>query len=123
MGHLVGLVYAGGFGSLISKINATNPKALLLSAGENGAALYLGLILGSLAIGLGYPGQPHILSRYMGLRTEREVKKGAIIAMSWTTFAVAGAILLGFFAIPYLRGVVTDPEHVTLSFAAKILPP
>jgi sodium/proline symporter len=119
---IVGAISLGGFSSIIPKIGAIDPKAVLLSAGESGTALYLGLILGGLAIGFGYAGQPHIVMRYMALQDAKEVKKAAIIAMTWTTFAVAGAILLGFFAIPFLRGEIVDPEHVTLAFASKILP-
>ena len=119
---IVGIISVGGLGSVFSRISTVDPKAALLSAGESGTALYLGLILGGLAIGFGYAGQPHILMRYMALRSEKEVKKAAIIAMTWTTFAVAGAIFVGFLAIPFLRGEIADPEHVTLAFAAKILP-
>ncbi len=120
---VVGVIALGGFSSAFSRIGSIDHKAVLLSAGESGTALYLGLILGGLAIGFGYAGQPHIVMRYMALQDAKEVKKAAIIAMTWTTFAVGGAIFLGFFAIPFLRGEITDPEHVTLAFAAKILPP
>ncbi len=119
---IVGVIALGGLGSAFSRIGSLDAKAVLLSAGESGTALYLGLILGSLAIGFGYAGQPHILMRYMALQDAKEVKKAALIAMTWTTFAVGGAIFLGFFAIPFLRGEITDPEHVTLAFATKILP-
>ncbi|MCK4941037.1 sodium/proline symporter [candidate division WOR-3 bacterium] len=119
---IIGIVSFGGLGNVISRISAVDPNAAMISAGESGMALYLGLILGGLAIGLGYAGQPHILMRYMALRSEREVKKAAIIAMTWTTLAVTGAILLGWLAIPYLRGEIADPEFVTMAFAAKILP-
>ena len=119
---VIGILHFGGLGNILSRISAVDPKAVLLSAGESGTALYLGLVLGGLAIGFGYAGQPHILMRYMALRNEREVRKATIIAMTWTTIAVAGAVFLGFLAIPYLRGEIADPEHVTLAFAAKILP-
>jgi len=119
---IVAIISSGGFGNLFSKIGNIQPNALLLSAGKTGSALYLGLILGSLAIGLGYPGQPHIIMRYMALKDEKEVKKAMTIAMVWTTLAVFAAILLGFFAISALHGEITDPEHVTLAFATKILP-
>jgi sodium/proline symporter len=119
---IIGIASFGGLGNVISRISAVDPTAAMISAGESGMALYLGLILGGLAIGLGYAGQPHILMRYMALRSEREVRKAAIIAMTWTTLAVAGAIVLGWLAIPYLRGEIADPEFVTMAFAAKILP-
>jgi sodium/proline symporter len=119
---VVGVIHFGGLGGVFAHISAVDPKAALLSAGESGTALYLGLILGGLAIGFGYAGQPHILMRYMALRSEKEVKKATIIAMTWTTLAVSAAIFMGFLAIPFLRGSIADPEHVTLAFAAKILP-
>ncbi|OPX18634.1 hypothetical protein BXT86_00145 [candidate division WOR-3 bacterium 4484_100] len=119
---IVGFISLGGFGGVAERVGAIDPKAVMLSAGKTGTALYLGLILGGLAIGLGYPGQPHIVMRYMALKDETEVRKAAFIAMTWTTFAVFAAIFLGFFAIPHLRGVITDPEHVTLAFASRILP-
>ncbi|HID32422.1 MAG TPA: sodium/proline symporter [bacterium (Candidatus Stahlbacteria)] len=119
---VVAIIKSGGLISIIGSIHGVDPNANLLSAGKAGAALYLGLIIGSLAIGLGYPGQPHIVMRYMALKSEKEVKKGMLYAMSWTTIAVFGAIMVGFLAIPYLRGEIVDPEHVTLAFAAKILP-
>jgi sodium/proline symporter len=119
---IVGIIAVGGFSNVFAKVGAIDTKAVLLSAGNSGTALYLGLILGGLAIGFGYAGQPHIVMRYMALQDTKEVKKAAIIAMTWTTFAVAGAILVGFIAIPFLRGEIADPEHVTLAFAAKIFP-
>ncbi len=119
---VVGLFALGGPGQVLARIGSVDARSVLLSAGESGTALYLGVILAGLAIGLGYAGQPHILMRYMALRDSKEVKKAAVIAMTWTTFAVTGAIMLGFFAIPFLRGEIADPEHVTLAFAARILP-
>lgn len=79
---IIGVISLGGLGTIISKIGSVDPKAVLLSAGESGTALYLGLILGGLAIGFGYAGQPHIVMRYMALRDAKEVKKAAIIAMT-----------------------------------------
>lgn len=119
---IVALAITGGFGPVFAHVRGIDPTAAMMSAGESGMALWLGLILGGLAIGFGYAGQPHIVMRYMALKETKEVKKAAIIAMTWTTFAVAGAIFLGFLAIPFLRGEITDPEHVTLAFATKILP-
>lgn len=76
------VIAAGGFGNLMTNIRSVAPNALSLGAGKAGLALWLGLIIGNLAIGFGYPGQPHIVMRYMALSSEKEVKKAAWIAMT-----------------------------------------
>ncbi|KPK70509.1 hypothetical protein AMJ87_08730, partial [candidate division WOR_3 bacterium SM23_60] len=58
---IVGVAALGGIGPAFAKIRAVDPNAVLMSAGKTGTALYLGLIIGSLAIGFGYAGQPHIV--------------------------------------------------------------
>ncbi|MCA9686995.1 MAG: hypothetical protein KC457_32815, partial [Myxococcales bacterium] len=42
-----------------------------------GPAAAVGLVLGLLGIGLGYPGQPHVVNRLMALRDERALVVGA----------------------------------------------
>lgn len=61
-----------------------------------GGAL-IGFLLGggALGINLGFPGQPHILVRYMAIREKRFVVQGALIALVWVTLTYTGAILLG----------------------------
>jgi len=58
-------------------------------------------ILSLLAWGLGYFGQPHILSRFMAIRSEQHVPKAKMIAMIWMVFALYGAIFVGFTGISF----------------------
>ncbi|MBO4898339.1 MAG: sodium/proline symporter PutP [Clostridia bacterium] len=70
------------------------------------------LITSSLAWGLGYFGQPHILARFMGIRDSKEVRPARIIAMIWVIITLACAILVGYLAAPYLlkfKGVTEMP--------------
>ncbi len=39
------------------------------------------LMIANLSIALGYPGQPHILVRYMALRSREDLKKSAFISI------------------------------------------
>ena len=58
-------------------------------------------ILSLLAWGLGYFGQPHILSRFMAIRSEKHVPKAKMIAMIWMVFALYGAVFVGFTGIAF----------------------
>jgi len=58
-------------------------------------------ILSLLAWGLGYFGQPHILARFMAIRSEKHVPKAKMIAMIWMVFALYGAIFVGFTGISF----------------------
>ena len=50
---------------------------------------------GSLAIGLGYMGQPHLVLRFMAISSPDDVRKGRLIAIGWALIAFFGAILIG----------------------------
>lgn len=52
-------------------------------------------IVSGLAWGLGYFGMPHIIVRFMSLESQKEIKKSAIIGISWTTIICFFAIVIG----------------------------
>lgn len=117
---VAGIIYLGGFRGFVEKATLVKEFSFSLSGGETGMAMILGVIIGGLAIGLGYPGQPHILARYMAIKSPKEIKKATIISMTWTFFSLTGAVLMGIVGIPILEGKIKDPEHIT-SMLAKIL--
>lgn len=53
------------------------------------------LLVSSLGWGLGYFGQPHILSRFMAIRSPKEVQPARVIAMIWVIITLAAATLIG----------------------------
>ena len=62
-----------------------------------GAAAFLGFLLGSGALGinLGYPGQPHVLVRFMALARPAHARIGGIISAVWATAVYWGAVTVG----------------------------
>ncbi|MFH1863259.1 MAG: sodium/proline symporter [bacterium] len=97
------------------------PEFLTLTGGKTGRAL-LGLIIGLLGIGLGYPGQPHVITRYMSAESDAVIYRGRIIAIVWGILVFGGAILLGLVGralIPDLE----DPEHLFPRAALLLLHP
>lgn len=86
------------------------------------APLAIGFVLGLLGIGLGYPGQPHVVNRFMALRDEAAVVRGRRIALAWAVVVYAGMILLGLCA----RVLFPDLEDAELAFLTstrELFPP
>lgn len=68
-------------------------------------------IVGAIAWGLGYFGQPHILSRFMAIRSAKEIKPARRIAMVWVICSLFCAVLLGMLASYYLpTDTIAAPE-------------
>lgn len=89
----------GGWGRTVAlAAEAQGPSVDIFS----GATL-LG-IASLMAWGLGYFGQPHILARFMAVKSTREVPKARLIGMSWMVLALYGAIFTGFAGIGYFAG-------------------
>lgn len=58
-------------------------------------ALGFGALIGFIGIGLGSPGNPHILVRYMSIDDPRQLKVSAVIGTVWNVVMAAGALFIG----------------------------
>jgi sodium/proline symporter len=68
-------------------------------------------------------GQPQLDARWMAMKSDRDVKVGAGIAIAWTLLAYTGAIVLGLAAITlYGQGVVADPEQILPYMLLDLMP-
>ncbi|WP_113905971.1 sodium/proline symporter PutP [Aliidiomarina celeris] len=56
-----------------------------------------------LAWGLGYFGQPHIIVRFMAIRSVNDFKKARRIGMTWMIVAIIGAMLTGIIGAQYVQ--------------------
>lgn len=83
-------------------------------------------ILSSLAWGLGYFGQPHILVRFMSIRSVHELKKSRMIAMIWVIISLIGAISIGFVGIALFDSVSDlggDSEKIFIYMIQRLFNP
>jgi sodium/proline symporter len=121
----LGIALAGGPGSALERIDAADPALLDPLVGDGGAALgWIGVA--SLAgWGLGYPGQPHILARFMAARSEETVKPARRVAMAWVVVALAAAVIVGLTAVVVLpdRLAGADREKAFIVLATTFFPP
>jgi sodium/proline symporter len=84
----------GGFGEVVNALGAVDPALLTATGGRVGSALF-GFVVGNLGIGLGYPGMPHVVTRYMAARSDREIRRLRVIAVVWGVAVFYGAGLVG----------------------------
>ena len=71
-----------GLWSQLASVTASAPGYLSLRVGKEGIALVTFLV-GMIGIGLGYPGQPHILVRFMAIKKTSLLRRGALIGVIW----------------------------------------
>ena len=119
---LVGLVAVGGPGALVERLAVRGPDFLTMSGGQVGAGFFLGVAVGGLSWGLGYLGQPHLLTRYMAIRKTSELPKGGLIAMGWTLLSYWGAPMIGLVGVAVLGPDLADPEQVMPLLAKALMP-
>ena len=81
-----------------------------------------GFLIGSLCVGLGQPGQPHVANRFMAARDQRAVRQGRIIALVWVVLVFAGMGILGL-AGRVLYSDVGNPESLFFVATERLLPP
>ncbi len=111
----------GGFGALFQGLAEIDPNLLSAGGGRMGPAMW-GFIVGELGIGLGYPGMPHVVTRYMAARNDHEVRRLRIIAMLWGLAVFYGAGLAGLAGRVMLPDLA-DGETALIALALKLAPP
>ncbi len=84
------------------------------------------LALGGLSWGLGYLGQPHLIIRYMAIRSPKEVRIARKIAICWAVPGITGAFFVGIVALLYFGPEyfqIMDPEQAMPILASNLLHP
>jgi sodium/proline symporter len=85
----------GGIDAIRKAMATHNVSSSLLPAGDS-LPIILSIIISNLAWGLGYFGQPHILVRFMSIKSVNKLGKSMAIAIVWVFLSLTGAIAVGF---------------------------
>ena len=83
-------------------------------------------IISALAWGLGYFGQPHIIVRFMSVRSVKDMPSMRRIGMSWMTLSAIGAVLTGLFGAAYMienQMLIGDKETIFLVLSELVFHP
>lgn len=119
---IVGVFMTGGLAETAESIRAVDPTRLSLIQG----ATFLGVV-SSLAWGLGYFGQPHIIVRFMAIKTVKETKEARRIGIGWMIFSLLGAIATALVGIAYFQQnpnlTLSDPEAIFIELGQIVFHP
>jgi sodium/proline symporter len=85
------------------------------SGGSQGAVS----VISQLAWGLGYFGMPHILIRFMAIKSDKTVKRSAAIAIIWVVISLSMAVVVGVVG-KMVFGELENPETVFISLIQRI---
>jgi sodium/proline symporter len=69
------------------------------------------MIISSMAWGLGYFGQPHILVRFMSIKSINKIGKSMTIAIIWVFLSLSGAVAIGFIGIAMFENLSNGQEE------------
>lgn len=119
---IIGMFLTGGFMETFTTVKSINPNLLSLVSGTTALG-----IISAAAWGLGYFGQPHIIVRFMAIKSVKETKRARRIGIGWMAFSMIGAILTALVGIAYYHqntGVkLSDPEAVFIALGQIIFHP
>ncbi|MGL1958521.1 MAG: sodium/proline symporter PutP [Colwellia sp.] len=107
-----------GLSEMQASLSAIDPKLLDLF---NGATV-LGII-STMAWGLGYFGQPHIIVRFMAIRSVKDMPTARNIGMSWMIVTIIGAMATGLAGRAYAAqaGLKLDDAETIFIVLSQIL--
>ncbi len=111
----------GGLGEMQTSISQINPDLLDIFSGVS----VIGII-SSMAWGLGYFGQPHIIVRFMAIRNVKDMPTARRIGMSWMIVAIIGSMATGFAGIAYVAKTgltLNDPETIFIVLSQILFSP
>ncbi|WP_213994794.1 sodium/proline symporter PutP [Arsukibacterium sp.] len=118
---VVALDHLGGFGEVKQVVETIDPQLINWVGASSAIA-----IVSALSWGLGYFGQPHIIVRFMAIRSVKDIKTARRIGMSWMLVTIVGALMTGFVGIAYVaqtKMTLSDPETIFIVFSQFLFHP
>lgn len=119
---VAGIINIGGIGEFISQLRTFESEEFI-----DPLALSFGALIGFLGIGLGPPGNPHIISRYMSIKTPRAFKSVALMGTLANIMMAGGALLAGLVGRLYYPEInalpAADQENLLPMLAWEQLTP
>ncbi|MHC4483718.1 MAG: sodium/proline symporter PutP [Planctomycetota bacterium] len=96
-------------------------KDISISLIPQGEKLPVLAVISTMAWGLGYFGQPHILVRFMSVKSLRKLSKSMAIAIIWVFLSLGGAVAVGFISIAMFENLSGGQEEKVFIYMIREL--
>ena len=110
----------GGMGEVSARLAELTPESLGFFPMKNGAIDSM-LLASGLGWGLGYFGQPHILTRFMAIQSPDMIRKSRTIAMIWVVITLTAAVAIGVIGKAYMPDLA-DGETIYMAMINAMFP-
>jgi len=118
---VIAIAERGGLSTVISELASLDPTLI------DPTALAAGAAIGFLGIGLGSPGNPHIIVRYLSIQDAGQLRYAAVVGTVWNVVMAWGALFIGLAGRAYFPDVAllpnADTENLYPLLAQQHLPP
>lgn len=128
-------VHAGGVGAFFEQVGAIGSDAafrivddgvdrqhwLGLGGPHEGAAAFA-FAFGLIGIGLGYPGQPHAVNKYMGMAPGASMAVARTVGLTWAVLLYGGMLVLGWAVRLWFPLAAGDHEAALYEASEQLLP-
>lgn len=117
---IVAVQQVGGVSATYQQLSIVDPGLLTFGAASGLA------VISAMSWGLGYFGQPHIIVRFMAIRSVGEIKVARRIGMGWMIVSLIGATMVGVVGLAYVHATAAsldDPETIFIFLATTLFHP
>ena len=118
---LIAISDFGGLQLVVAQLQTLDPESI------DPVALGAGAMIGFLGIGLGSPGNPHIIVRYMSIADPDQLRASAVVGTIWNVVMAWGALFIGLAGRVYFPDAAmlpdADPEKLYPLLASHHLHP
>jgi sodium/proline symporter len=109
---------AGGVNAIKEAMDLKEISTSLMPQGAT-SLVCICTIISSMAWGLGYFGQPHILVRFMSIKSVDKLGKSMTIAIIWVFLSLCGAIIIGLIGIAMFDELTGGEEEKVFIFMIR----
>ena len=113
---VVAIAEMGGWGETVARVGSIEQTYNDVFTG-----MTLFGIISLMGWGLGYFGQPHILARFMAVRSPADIPTARFIGITWMVLSLYGAIFTGYVGIAYFADAPLENEETVFMTFTQIL--
>ncbi len=118
---VIAIQHVGGLDVTFNALKANNVSTSLIPAWD--IATLIGIVNLFAGWGLGYFGQPHIVTKFMGISDVKHIPKAKYVGMTWQVIALSAATLIGIVGISFFPNGLADPQLIFVKMVRELFSP